>query len=213
MLVQGEVGPSSSSSITAGGSVNIRQGQLGEVIVQQLHGRMYETAYRGNMFCTYINALTLASTHATPLAAGTGTPIIGLHNPLGSGKNLVIQRVAYNTTSGTPGGPLLYNLIVNPQNITATVTGTYFNCASLQQSGSVCRLFNNVATTGSTAGTAMRTMGGTTTTAAAAGTYMVIDNVEGALIVPPGLMLALACTAAGTTHIISAYAEWEEVPV
>lgn len=212
MIIQGEVGPASSSSISAGVNINLRQGQLGELVVQQLHGRMYETTYRGNMYCAYINALTLASTHATPLAAGTGTPIIGLHNPIGSGVNLVIQRTAYNTTSGTPGGPLLYNLIVNPQNITAASAGTYFNCASLQQAGARARLFNNTATTGSTAGTALRTIGGTTTTAAAAGNYLITDNVEGAIIVPQGLMLGLACTAAGTTHIISAFMEWEEVP-
>lgn len=213
MIVQGEVGPSSSNSTATGVNIALRQGQLGEVVVQQLHGRMYETNYRGNLFCSYINALTIASTHATPLAAGSGTPIIGLHNPLGSGVNLVIQRTAYNTTSGTPGGPLLYNLIVNPQNITAASAGTYFNCSSLQQSGSKARLFNNTATTGSTAGTPLRIMGGTTTTAAAAGIYMVIDNVEGAIIVPPGLMLGLAATAAGTSHIIGAFLEWEEIPI
>lgn len=213
MIVQGEVGPASSSSTAAGVNINLRQGQLGEVVVQQLHGRMYETTYRGNMYCAYINALTIASTHVSPLAAGTGTPIIGLHNPMGSGVNLVIQRTAYNTTSGTPGGPLLYNLIVNPQNITAASAGLYFNGATLQQSGARARLFNNTATTGSTAGTALRVMGGTTTTAVTVGNYLIIDNVEGAIIVPPGLMLGLAATAAGTSHVIGAFMEWEEIPI
>lgn len=212
MLIQGEVGPGSSSSLAAGSTPNIRQGQLGELVVSKLHGSFYETNYRGAMFTTFINALTIASTHATPIAAGTGTPIVGIFNPANSGKNIVLVRIQQATTSGTPGGPLIWNIIPNPQNITATSTAA-FNNASLAQSGSVTRIFNNTALTASTVGTAFRNAGGMAAVAATGNILTYTEMYDGSLIVPPGTMIALAATATGTSHVINVFAEWEEIPI
>ena len=131
MLIQGQVGAPQAQSIPAGTTPPIRQGQLGDVIVSEVHGRYYETNYRGALFSTFYNALTVASTHASPIASGTGTPIIGIYNPAGSGKNVAIVRVQQATTSGTPGGPLLWNTIPNPQNITASFTAAREKAADL----------------------------------------------------------------------------------
>ena len=214
MLIQGQVGaPSSQASIPPGTTPPIRQGQLGDLIVSELHGRYYETNYRQAVFSTFINALTLASTHATPLAAGTGTPIIGVYNPIGSGKNISIIRVQQATTSGTPAGPLLWNLVPNPQNITAATNATAYNMATLAQTGSIAKVWNNTAVTGSTAGTAFRNVGGMPAVAATGNVLAYAEEYAGTLIVPPGSMIALVCTGAGTTHVISCYLEWEEIPV
>jgi hypothetical protein len=211
MIIQGQVGAPAQTN-TPGSTPAIRQGQLGDMIVSELHGRFYEQTYRGAVYSTFVNALTIASTHATPIAAGTGTPIVGIFNPANSGKNIVLIRVQQATTSGTPGGPLLWNIIPNPQNITATSTAAYSN-ASLAQSGSVTRIFNNTAITGSTAGVAFRNAGGPTAVAATGAIMTYTEMYDGSIIVPPGSMLGLAATAAGTSHVINVYAEWEEVPV
>ena len=212
MLIQGQVGAPQAQSIPAGTTPPIRQGQLGDVIVSEVHGRYYETNYRGALFSTYINALTVASTHASPIASGTGTAIIGIYNPAGSGKNVSIVRVQQATTSGTPGGPLLWNTIPNPQNITASFTAAYSNF-NLAQQGSVTRIFNNSALTGSTAGVAFRTAGGSAAVAATGVILTYSEELAGDLLVTPGSMVALAATAAGTSHVISCFVEWEEIPV
>ena len=212
MLIQGQVGAPQAQSIPAGTTPPIRQGQLGDVIVSEVHGRYYETNYRGALFSTFINALTVASTHASPIAAGTGTAIIGIYNPAGSGKNVSIVRVQQATTSGTPGGPLLRNTIPNPQNITASFAAAYSNF-NLAQQGSVTRIFNNTALTGSTAGVAFRTAGGSAAVAATGVILTYSEELAGDLLVTPGSMVALAATAAGTSHVISCFVEWEEIPI
>jgi hypothetical protein len=211
MIIQGQVGAPAGTN-APGSTPAIRQGQLGDLVVSELHGRFYEQTYRGATYSTFINALTLASTHATPIAAGTGTPIISIFNPANSGKNIVLIRLQQATTSGTPGGPLVWNIIPNPQNITATATAAYSN-ASLAQSGSVTRIFNNTALTASTVGVAYRNAGGPAAVAATGAIMTYTELYDGTVIIPPGSMLGLACTAAGTSHVINVYAEWEEVPV
>jgi len=212
MLIQGQVGAPQAQSIPAGTTPPIRQGQLGDVIVSEVHGRYYETNYRGALFSTFINALTVASTHASPIAAGTGTAIIGIYNPAGSGKNVSIVRVQQATTSGTPGGPLLWNTIPNPQNITASFAAAYSNF-NLAQQGSVTRIFNNTALTASTAGVAFRTAGGAAAVAATGVILTYSEEYAGDLLVTPGSMIGLAATAAGTSHVISCFVEWEEIPI
>jgi hypothetical protein len=208
---QGQVGP---SALWASDGTNIatRQGKQGETVVNEMMPVSYEAAYRGLIYHAFINGVTLASTHASPIAAGTGTPIIGIYNPAGSGKNLVFMKTVMTTTSGTPGGPLLWNVIPNPQNITITPTAPISNL-SFANTGSVAKLFNNAAITGSTAGVAYRVVGGPAAVAAGAGLYTFMDEHKGEFMLAPGGMLALAATAAGTSHIMSAFIQWMEMPV
>lgn len=214
MIIQGQVGaPSNQASQAPGTNPTIRLGQLSDIIVSELHGRYYETTYRQSMFSTFVNAVTLAATHATPLTAGTGTPIIGIFNPIGSGKNISIVRVQQATTSGTPGGPLVWNIVPNAQNITAATNAIPYNMATLQQTGAVARLWNNTAVTGSTAGVAFRNAGGATAVAATGAVMTYVEEYAGSFIVPPGSMIALTATAAGTSHIVNAWVEWEEIPI
>jgi hypothetical protein len=210
MIQQGQVGPQTNND---GALPPVRLGKQGDVIMSECHGPYWEQTYRGNTFTAFINALTLASTHATPIAAGTGTPIIGIMNPVGSGKYIVMLKTATTNTSGTPGGPLLWNLIPNPQNITATPSTAPTNNLNLQTVGSVAKLFNNVALTASTVGTAFRPFGGPAAIADGAGVYSYVEEHKGELVIPPGYMLALAATAAGTSHVMSAFCVWEEIPV
>ena len=58
MLIQGQVGPSTPQSVAPGTPVAVRQGQLGDVVVSELHGRYYEQAYRKNLFAGAIAGST-----------------------------------------------------------------------------------------------------------------------------------------------------------
>ena len=183
------------------------------LVVSENRGRYAEAVSRGLTFMTYIDALTLAATHASPLAAGTGTPILAVYNPVGSGVNLEITHAGHATTSGTPAGPLKYNIIPNPQNITQTPTGNLVSALINGAVASVAKVFNNVALTGSTLGTVFRPHGGPAAIAEGAGIQSYVEEHAGDLIIPPGSMLALAATGTGTTHILSAFIEWKETQV
>lgn len=209
MNLQGQPGVIPKS---ADGSLqNFRLGNQNEQMVSELHGRYYEQTYRGNVFSVSALAYTIvATTDISPLPANTGVPIVGVFNPVNSGKNASILYAAFTTTSGTPGGPLIWNVIPAPAGITATgVQPT--NNFTFTASGSVMRGFSASAITGSSAGIPIGPMGGPAAIAAGAGNYTVTEEVAGRIIVPQGGFLGLAATAVGTTHIVSAWLIWEEV--
>lgn len=211
MLMQGQAGAIPSQSNKSGQN-SVAQGWLNELLASELLPVYSSLNQGGYLFSTFVNAVTLAATHASPLTAGTGTPILSVYNPANSGKNLHLVKTKSTTTSGTPAGPLLWNVVPNPANITAASAPGASNIIG-GAAGSVAKCWNNTAVTGSTAGTAYRVLGGPAAVAAGAGLYNFEEEHKGDLIIPPGSMLALCATGAGTTHVISAWAEWAEVPI
>jgi len=99
------------------GQQGLRSGRELDLIVSENRGRYAEKTSRGGKFCAPWNAVTVAATHNSPLTAGTGTPIVGIYNPIGSGFNLEIVKLSQHLISGTPAGPLIWNNIPLPQNI------------------------------------------------------------------------------------------------
>lgn len=194
------------------GSQGLRSGRENELIMSELHGRYYEKTSRGGVFASGWNAVTIAATHNSPLTAGTGTPIWSLYNPIGSGVNCAILKVVQDLTSGTPGGPLVWNLVPVPQNITAANTAPV---SALLGGGvnSQTKIWTNTAVTGSSAGTLLFAEGGFAAVAAGAGVMSMIHMVDGIMIVPPGVMIALCSYATGTTHLTSGVVYHEEVSV
>lgn len=205
------VGPSAANA-SDGTTIGSRCGRTGDQITSKFMPDAAEGCVRGLLYTAFVNAVTLAATHASPIAAGTGTPIIAIYNPTGSNRNIVIIKTVQSHTSGTPAGPLLYNVIPNPQNISAASTSPVSN-QSFQTTGSVAKLFSNVALTGSTAGQAQRVIGGPGAIALGAGMQTYVELHNGEFIIPPGAMVAVAATGAGTAHILSAYVQWMEVSI
>jgi len=82
--IAGQVGP---QVVTDGSIATLRQGKTSEAIVQELHGRFYEQAYRGNIF-------SVASQAVATTTVGLATTYTGLviSNPVGSPVNLVLLR-------------------------------------------------------------------------------------------------------------------------
>ena len=208
MNTEGQVGP---QLLNDGASQNFRQGRTGEQIVSDGHSRYQEMTVRNNVYTANTKSSTVtATTDIAPLPANTGVPQLGIYNPVGSGKNLVILKAGVSTISGTPGGPFYFDVI--PPNAGITASGTNaINNFTFQQTGSVAKVFAHTAITGSVAAITLRPLGGPAAVAAGAGNYQVDEEVAGAIIIPQGGFLGISAHAVGTSHVISAYITWEEI--
>jgi len=211
MLVEGKVGV---QVLQDGANSQLRQGRSGEIVTMQAHAAYYEATYRGNTFTcsTAAAGITLAATSLSPLAAGTGTPIVGLWNPQNSGKNLVINKVNIGLiTSSASTGNIVWNYAVN-QTITATANGTITSNFIGGAAASVAKAFVNTATTGSTVGIMFRPAWQFQFVSAVGEVYGPAElDMNSDIIVPPGAYIALANGVSNTTTVLQASITWEEV--
>jgi hypothetical protein len=210
MIIQGQVG-STSQSVTTGANPPIRQGQLGDVIVSELHGRYYETTYRRAGYSASI--LPVGTANGVTTSAGTTTTFTGLvvYNPPVSGVNLVInkasqQYIAVFSANSVVGWQIGYGgAAISGTSITNVVQtsnfagqpvgyGIAYNAATLP----TAPVLNRVV--------------------AYANTTVVLNNLpvldfEGSVIVPPGGYIATYTSAASAANGMMASISWEEVPV
>lgn len=222
MLFSGQVGPGQYGD---GVVQPARLGKSGEVIQQHLHGRYYENAYRGNIYGFGLANTVLATTNAvaTGLTA-TAKPVIGVWNPMNSGKNLVILKTTVIHTllaaSAVNTGGFTY--CVSTGNGGISTGSVPWNRSSLAQVGSVAKAFaistaltgltNNLVDTGMPVNVANFTAVGNTT-AVEGWSGQNEDNIEGSFIVPPGGVLAVMNLLSTITVNVTAGMVWEEVPL
>lgn len=179
----------------------VRQGNQGELMVSELHGRYYEQALRGNMY-------RVANQAAVTTTAGLATTFTGLaiSNPAGSGVNAVLNlfsvaqfavgaagAVGIMTGAGAAAGSLV------PKN--AIVSGT---------TGKV------TASAGATIATpvldiVIGQVGSLATTGYGLTPGLVVD-LGGSIIIPPGFFAA-SFTSIVTTTALQFGFQWEEVPI
>ena len=207
MLIQGSVGQPSTTSIQPGTTPTIRQGQLGDVIVSELHGRYYETAYRRNLF-------SVATQAAVTLSAGLATATTGLilTNPTTSTVNVVVNKVGWGVNT-TPVAVIVLGLAFN--NSTTAVTQTTAITARNQFLGGAapqCLAASSVTfPTAPILNTVLGTIDiGATTTAIHNTNFL---DLEGAIVMPPGSYLAFYGSTASAATSFFASISWEEVPV
>lgn len=193
------------------------KGVTGAQRVQIAHGEYSDVTSRGRVFSLKSGAVTLDSANVTTSALGTATFIVGLANPVGSGKLLSILRALVVTVSGTPGGPYFYDYYAG-LTVTAAATGIIrSNFLGANTAGaSVATPLVDVAITHTGSSTAallqLGAMGGPAAIAAGVGLYDARDEVRGSIIVPPGTIFGIMATAAGTSHVVHATLTWEELP-
>lgn len=213
MLIQGQVGQPSTTSIAAAANPIMRQGQLGEVVVSELHGRYYEQGYRGNRFGGSMQAVL-----ATATIAGLNTSITGvsvLANPNGSGYNVVLEKVGLGVIVA-PAAALVFGLATGYS--TTALSGTLTSLAPKSKvigSSATPRaaLYASAAITLPTTPTVDTVLGNLGTGAitvdrAQGGQY----ELQGSIILPPGGFCCFWTSAvmAASSHIMSW--DWEEVP-
>src|SRR5437016_3350716 len=90
MLAEIRTGP----IITGDGAVNpSRSDRTGALIVGDDHGRFTEAALRNLLFSDGMTTTSISNaTFTTGTLGATGTPIIGIWNPMNSGKNCLILQ-------------------------------------------------------------------------------------------------------------------------
>ena len=219
MLLQSLTGQPAASA--AGGTPSLRAGQLADLIVSELHGRLYEQNYRGNLFSIGMTATALSA--STIGLTATGTPIIGVYNPQTSNVNLVIAKaklqLAATAASAVAPGAFVWAASVGNTAVSTGLTPT--NRKTLSQAGSQAKGLNaTTALTGLTNaltvldaaafGTLLAAQGATVTPIVGGISQ---EEFDGDLIIPPGGVLALVNTISTTTVSVAASLIWEEVPL
>lgn len=204
------------------GSADVARGtQDSALVTADGHGRYGELAARGAMFSggTGFAGTTIVAANVTPIGAAAAT-ILSLYNPIGSGVDVELIRTLIAHISGTPGaGAWLYNFQFNQtltaiQNCFGVAGGTPVPNRLGGNAGGKARVFTQTALTGSAAQLQHRAIGTTQFAAAIAATTQglgFVDEVAGSIVIPPGGLLSIAAPVIGTTHIVAASFEWDEV--
>jgi hypothetical protein len=214
MIIQGQVGAlATAASLPSGQQAVVRQGNMGDVIVSELHGRYYETTYRRAGFL----ASTVTGQTATAFTSGTTTALVGLtiSNPVNSPVNLVLNKVGIQFTVAfaavaSIGLAIGYNSGTNVTHTTAaTVRNAYVGVGAAGY---------GLVDTSATVPTAPNTthifgagMTGATTTIPYIGPSLI--DLEGSVILPPGGYAAIVTSAASGTSGAFYSIGWEETPL
>ena len=197
-----------------GSYVVLRRGKTGELIVGDAHGEHYEACSRGNVF----TAATATAGCAVGSLSIVSTCAHLVHNPLGSGVNLVMLQASGWYVSGTLGAGLLLYTASSGVGAIAPTAGTAIVSRSALISGgnSVAK---GIAQTLSTSVASMVTLRPFCSLLAFAGaaigsTILIKDQLNGEFVVPPGFCFGIhGITAAGTSPVMGFSFSWEEVPV
>lgn len=208
MLIQGSVGQPSTTSIQPGTTPTLRQGQLADLIVSELHGRYYETSYRRNMFNGSVQGTGITS------AAGlvTGYTGLALTNPTTSTVNLSLTKVGYGVNAA-PTATMVISLAFNTSTTAVTqttaITGRNNFLGGAAPQGLVAS-----SVTFPTAPINSHILGviGTNAVTALNETMTIVD-LEGSIIMPPGSYICIATSTASAATSFFASFQWEEVPV
>lgn len=207
--LEGTVGPAVASD---GANKPVRLDKSAAVVTTHAHGRFYEAVARGNVY--YLATGAAAGTAFT--GAAGGTPLIGVFNPSGSGKNLSFLGVSLGLTAqATAAG------VVNPEiwaGVSVNPTGTQTNPTSMLTqlaAGSAARGFVNTAMTSSTAVTIVGafTSSWWATAAAGSATSGGFEELGGLVVAQPGVLVALGLRTIPTSVTVSVGLYWEEIAV
>lgn len=222
--IRGRVGP---DVLADGAEGKARQGRSAELIFQELHGRFYETNFRGALFSGGMTMTSISNaTYTLATLGNTVTPIAGVWNPSTSTVNLVMLQavLAVSQTALQATGPGGFVWAMSVGNTAISTGAAPLNRKSLALSGSFAKDLTNTTPTGLTNNLVVRfasALGGgsaigTAFLATQAGAQTVqapanVENLDGSIIVPPGGFLALLATLTPVGHSAASSLVWEEV--
>jgi hypothetical protein len=198
----GVVGPTAQSD---GMTPGIRLGRSAEVIVDELHGRYYETTYRKAMYSGSILG------QVTTVGLATTYTGLVLANPPGSSVNLVLNKVGVGFlvafAAAAAVGIMTGFSTTALTGVTAVTTrsqlfngagpgqGVLANVATLPIAPTINTIFGAGLT------------GAITTVPAVFGLF----DLEGSIILPPGGYAAIYTSTASGAASMAASMQWEEV--
>jgi len=212
MIIQGQAGALTTTR-QSGGNPTAPAGGYGEILTSAIAPDYYTLAKAGRVYQVGFNAI-----NASAFTGGAaGTPAIGLFNPQSSGVDLVIlmAKLAIRTT-GTAAVAYNWNFWGANQGGTA-VTGTQTQSRNLNgfnATGGVGYAMVNTANTGALASSFLMpsASGGLTAATAVTNVTTLVDEIRGAIIVPPGAYLAWGQSAALTAASFDGALVWAELP-
>ena len=225
VAITGRVGP---DTLADGAQAKMRQGKSAEMISTDLHGRFFEQNYRGYVFSGGMGFTSISNaTYTVATLGNTATPVLGVWNPASSLVNLVILQatlgVGVTALQATGAGPFIW--CTSTGNGALTLGANPLNRKSLVAAGSSAKDMTNAALTGLTNNLVQKFAsglgGGSNVQAAFLATQVGAlppniafqEIIDGAIIVPPGGVLALLSAATGVAHSASSGLLWEEVPL
>ena len=205
MLIQGQVGPiSTTSSLASGTNAPMRQGNLGEQIVQSLHGKYSEATYRRSVYSVanqsgVTHSAALTTTFVGICVGNPSTSTVNLHI-IGFGWSLLVASAASAAIGIMTGSGTIANELT-PRN--RYVGGTSSRAYATQDD--------------TLPGTPVLDM-----VVGAVGTVAITSwppltnnyiDLSGSIILPPNTFAAsYMTTASGASGFIGGFV-WEEVPI
>lgn len=217
MILQGNVGPATATaSLGMGTPQTVRLGNMGEVVVSELHGRYYEAAYRRTLFTGATQAVIATGTAAGLTVSTTGVPV--LYNPIGNTVNLVLHKVAITNLVAPVAASAIG--IATGYNASTAVSGTLTSVTPKsrfigQGANPTGLMYFSAAITLPTVPT-LDVVLGTITTAAITTTPTgpsILVDLEGSIILPPGAYATIYTSTALAASSLLASFSWEEVPL
>jgi hypothetical protein len=203
------------TSLNAGSTAPLRGGNMGDLIVSELHGPAYEPAYRGALYMGANQAVVATALQTGLTATATGGLI--LSNPIGNTKNLSVRScsigvLVQQTNASIMGLMLAYSpsvAIAGTLTVVASqpclpfggaASGVLYSSASvtLQSTPILARVIGSLGT-------------GALTTMIPTGIGPV--DLQGSIIVQPGAAIAFYGTGAGTASSLLFSFLWEEIPI
>lgn len=188
---------------------SVSMGWNNEFLVSEVMPRYQALALTGSIFDVTYTAAALA----VPSATATGS--FALFNPAGSGRNLVLLKIAVGLQTFTVGTTSLgigLQYVPNQTPTTTTPGNAPQNALVGNQLGSVAKPFTAGTLVGASTvlGTILETFyADLAATTSPAGIQVEID---GAIIVAPGSGICLASTAAPITNTVTCAYKWAELP-
>lgn len=204
-LVQGRVGP-----VDVGNGVYsaMRMDKQSAQVVTNAHGKYHEAASRGTLFHA-----TIAAAGVAPGTALSTAPAFCLWNPTGSGKLLSIKQVFVGYVSGTLGAGTLVHA-QNASQVAAPTGGTELTpvCALLNGTRGTGRAFTGSTVSATTTLIRPSMTMGAALASSVAFPSLVMDEVDGSIVVPAGVAYAYqGIAAAGTSPLVLIGVLWEEL--
>ncbi len=212
-----------------GGEAELRGDRTGAQVVTDAHGKYFEAASRGVLFTGGMGTVTSISnaTFTVATTGATATPIVGLWNPVNSGKNMILVQailgVSQTALQATGPGAFVWMFGLGQNALTLGVNPT--SALTLQANGSVGKVFGGTALTGLVGAIAplrgAAVGGGSAIGAAFLATQVggqpswqaQVENFDGGLILPPGGLLSLQCTITPVGHSAVSGLIWEEMSI
>lgn len=205
----------------------LRLGYLGDLI-SNVNGRYYENNRYGRVFHGGMVALTSISnaTFTVATTGATATPIAGLWNPLDSGVDAIILKAmlaaVITALQATGCGGFAWMASLGNKDISTGASPT--SGKTLKQIGSACKDVSGVPLTGMSgalrAFRASALNGGSGGNVAFLATQVAMqtpaapapEEINGAIIVPPGGVLALMAGTTPVGHSAMSGLTWAELP-